>query len=151
MSLQEIESKRLELERLTKLAHLLRSVGPEGKAKLLASDAFVTEFDQEKCFAFVVSIDIRKSTDLMLKATEPKHFASFITKLCGRLCDAVLGNNGVFDKFTGDGILAFFLTSTADLTPASLPSVPPKSVMWSSRRSTTGTGSILPLCEAMLG
>lgn len=58
--------------------------------------------------AFVISIDIRRSTELMLKAREPELFASFVTKLCNGLRDIILDQFGIFDKFTGDGILAFF-------------------------------------------
>src|ERR1700730_4336105 len=44
----------------------------------------------------------------MLKAREPKLFAQFITTLARQLRNEVLENYGIFDKFTGDGILAFF-------------------------------------------
>ena len=66
-------------------------------------------FQNEKsCDAFVISIDIRRSTELMLKAREPRLFAEFIRELGLKLGDIVIENLGVFDKFTGDGILAFF-------------------------------------------
>jgi class 3 adenylate cyclase len=55
-----------------------------------------------------MSVDIRRSTELMLKAREPARFAEFITALSEELFAVVIENNGVFDKFTGDGILAFF-------------------------------------------
>ncbi len=55
-----------------------------------------------------MSVDIRRSTDLMLKARTPQAFATFITSLCKDLMDVVRNNNGVVDKFTGDGILCFF-------------------------------------------
>jgi class 3 adenylate cyclase len=44
----------------------------------------------------------------MLKARSPKLFADFITTLCGDLEDIFKRNWAVVDKFTGDGILAFF-------------------------------------------
>jgi adenylate cyclase len=44
----------------------------------------------------------------MLKAREPQLYAHFITSLCTELTRVILDNYGVFDKFTGDGILAFF-------------------------------------------
>src|SRR5205823_4548279 len=84
-----------------------RSVEPKAVERLLNDEDFVKNFDGNHP-AFVMSVDIRKSTDLMLKAKDPELFVSFITRLCSGLGDAVFANHGVFDKFTGDGILAFF-------------------------------------------
>jgi class 3 adenylate cyclase len=58
--------------------------------------------------AFVISIDLRGSTSLMLKAKTPKDFANFLDELCKTIEQVVKANHGVFDKFTGDGVLAFF-------------------------------------------
>jgi len=44
----------------------------------------------------------------MLKARSAADFATFMTSLCTSLGVAVKTNFGVFDKFTGDGVLAFF-------------------------------------------
>lgn len=49
----------------------------------------------------------RLSTELMLKAREPRLYAEFIITLAKRLRQSVLDNYGVFGKFTDDGILAF--------------------------------------------
>ena len=64
--------------------------------------------DAKSCDSVVVSIDIRRSTELMLKARKPELFSRFITELSQKLSEVILSNFGVFDKFTGDGILAFF-------------------------------------------
>jgi hypothetical protein len=106
--LAAFREKFAEVARKELLKHLIGNVEPAAQEKLLASDSLEKEFGRETCFAYVMSIDIRKSTDLMLKATHPKEFATFIVRLCTRLKDTVLNNHGVFDKFTGDGILAFF-------------------------------------------
>lgn len=58
--------------------------------------------------AYVVSIDIRRSTELMLQAIDPAEFSHFMTSLIHGLQNIILECYGVFDKFTGDGILAFF-------------------------------------------
>jgi len=92
-----------------KLNNLLQAVSPVAHDLLLSGSSLAEQFSAKApCKAFVISIDIRKSTTLMFKAREPHLFASFITSLCNRFYDIILQNYGVFDKFTGDGILAFF-------------------------------------------
>jgi class 3 adenylate cyclase len=44
----------------------------------------------------------------MLKARKPELFSKFITELSQKLSQVIISNFGIFDKFTGDGILAFF-------------------------------------------
>jgi hypothetical protein len=56
----------------------------------------------------VMSVDIRKSTALMVKAKTNNGFAEFLSSLADNFKDIVIRNYGIFDKFTGDGILAFF-------------------------------------------
>lgn len=60
------------------------------------------------CKSVVVSIDIRDSTQLMLNAKSPELFAQFITNISLKLVEIVTSNYGVYDKFTGDGLLCFF-------------------------------------------
>jgi len=91
------------------LRHLLDRVCNESHEFLLNSDNLKLVLREGSALnAFVLSIDIRRSTDLMLKAKSPKAFSSFITELCVQLRGCVVENAGVFDKFTGDGILAYF-------------------------------------------
>ena len=44
----------------------------------------------------------------MLKAKHPRLFEKFIVSLCRGLSEIIMGNYGIFDKFTGDSILSFF-------------------------------------------
>ena len=44
----------------------------------------------------------------MLKIRQPEDFAGFISSLCLKLKNIIISNYGIFDKFTGDGILAYF-------------------------------------------
>lgn len=109
---REIEDLRKNIEELNKklrFQHLLYRVNESAKKKLLESKEFRNLFEKsESCNAVIMSVDIRRSTELMLKAREPKLYANFITNLCADLTRIILNNYGVFDKFTGDGILAFF-------------------------------------------
>lgn len=98
-----------ELNSKQSIQHLLSSVSVEAHESIEGDEQFRRMFssDQE-VNAFVVSVDIRRSTELMLKARSPKLFADFITTLCNDLEDIFKSNWAVVDKFTGDGILAFF-------------------------------------------
>jgi len=104
----QLRSKYDELQKKENFRNILYSVEQDAQKKLLADQDFANEFSKENCYSYVMSVDIRKSTDLMLKAVKPSQFATFIRKLCESLRTVVFNNHGVFDKFTGDGILAFF-------------------------------------------
>jgi len=98
-----------QLSEKAQLSFLLTRVNQEAQRELLNASEFRDKFiTNSACNAFVMSVDIRRSTELMLKARKAEQFASFITTLCNDLINSVFECNGVFDKFTGDGILAFF-------------------------------------------
>jgi len=91
------------------LQHILSRINEAAKDTLLKSQKFRDSFLNKNEFkSVVVSIDIRRSTDLMLKARTPQLYANFITGLTNKLSEVIKQNFGIFDKFTGDGILAFF-------------------------------------------
>ncbi len=107
--IRRLEGKQRELLKKENLMHLIGRVNEKAREKLFVSKDFANLFDlNDVCKVVVMSIDIRRSTELMLKAREPKLYAEFITSLCKRLTDIIISNFGVFDKFTGDGILSFF-------------------------------------------
>lgn len=91
-----------------RLAFLLQQVHPVARRLLEVDKSFREKFEAKECSGFVVSVDIRRSTELMLKARQPEQYAEFVSELSGQLTKEILGSFGVFDKFTGDGILAFF-------------------------------------------
>jgi class 3 adenylate cyclase len=109
---QQIADLNRTLETLRqreRLAFLLNQLHPAARPLLESSEDFRKQFlESGECTGFVVSVDIRRSTDLMLKARKSEQFAEFVSTLCQQLASAVLNNYGVFDKFTGDGIVAFF-------------------------------------------
>jgi len=107
--INELNKKVLELSHKQKLGYLLSQVNDFGQKILLESEEFRNKFyNKENQKAFVVSIDLRRSTELMLKAKSPEHFEKFISELCESLSEIIKENFGIFDKFTGDGILAYF-------------------------------------------
>lgn len=104
-----LREKNTELQEKLQLDFLLSRVSEVAGKKLLSDLDFRNLFlEQSECEAFVVSVDIRRSTELMLKAKNPERFAAFISELCAEFLGIITRNFGVFDKFTGDGILAFF-------------------------------------------
>jgi len=106
-TLKTYEAKINELEREKARSFILDRIHPEAKEAFLASPEFQEEFGK-RCEAFVLVADLRRSTELMLKARTPELFAQFVCALSNGLRNIVLGQHGVFEKFTGDGILAFF-------------------------------------------
>ncbi|MCB0756307.1 MAG: adenylate/guanylate cyclase domain-containing protein [Flavobacteriales bacterium] len=107
--IEELDIIIEELQSKEKLNHVLSRICEQARQKLLNDKSFRAFFDDGKnCETVVVSIDIRRSTELMLKARTPQLFSRFITDLSQKLSEVILSNFGVFDKFTGDGILAFF-------------------------------------------
>lgn len=110
-AIRALENTVTQLLETQRLAHLLARVEPAAQRQILESPAFRKEFDREEpCDAYVMSIDIRRSTELMLKARDPRLFAEFLLGLTRTLREIILLNHGIFDKFTGDGVLAFFPT-----------------------------------------
>lgn len=98
-----------DFERKNWLLHISSRICSEASQRLFDDEKFRNLFiDWKECKTVVVSIDIRRSTELMLKARTPQLFAKFITELSQKLSEVIIRNYGIFDKFTGDGILAFF-------------------------------------------
>lgn len=106
---EELRTLVASLKRNQELSFLLSRVTSLSHEHLDKNEALRERFSpKESANAFVLSIDIRRSTDLMLKARSAEMFAVFMRGLCETLEGHVKANYGVFDKFTGDGILAFF-------------------------------------------
>jgi class 3 adenylate cyclase len=98
-----------QLERHLRLKYLYDRVNEKAKKEMAEGEELRKKFEEtEYCDAVIMSIDIRRSTELMLKARVPKLYADFITNLCSDLTKIIVDNYGVFDKFTGDGLLCFF-------------------------------------------
>lgn len=107
--IEKLHSDITQLQEKERLSALLSRVNPAAQSCLLNSDTLRSKFaNNVECSAFVMSVDIRRSTELMLKARNPLLFAQFITGLCREFETIIKEQYGVFDKFTGDGVLAFF-------------------------------------------
>ncbi|MDP2330001.1 MAG: hypothetical protein Q8M19_04805 [Reyranella sp.] len=63
-----------------------------------------------------ISLDLRRSTFAMDSATDKKAYADWMEGFVETLRRVTKENNGVFDKFTGDGVIAHFLVGEASVT-----------------------------------
>lgn len=107
--INELEKLNKELKTMLELDFLLTRVNPAAQKMLRKSEDFRKKFfNKSECNSLVMSVDIRRSTELMLKSRSPEKFSDFITLLCSDLIKIITDNYGVVDKFTGDGVLAFF-------------------------------------------
>lgn len=79
-----------------------------GVEHLINHPEMFESFNEKSWNMTVVSIDIRSSTQLMLNAKTPKDYVAFISDLSFALSTQVKEDYGIYDKFTGDGLLCFF-------------------------------------------
>jgi class 3 adenylate cyclase len=103
------------LSRVSQRAHDQLVASPRVLVKLLSAagplvQCRAADVDGRSSPAFVVSVDLRKSTELMLKIVPESSgaYASILMRMCERMRDAMKEEFAIFDKFTGDGVLAFF-------------------------------------------
>lgn len=102
--------KQLTIE--SKINHLESKINQDAYNLLKNNPEFLTTIQPDELVnCTVLAIDIRRSTELMLKAKSPNDFSNFIKNLSYELNEIIIDNYGIFDKFTGDGILAFFPVS----------------------------------------
>src|SRR5438874_4446590 len=62
---------------------------------------------------FVMAADIRESTMLMKEAVRFERFASVMDKFVTSVRQGITRSGGWFDKFTGDGFLAYWIVQSA--------------------------------------
>ncbi|ACT92212.1 DUF1508 domain-containing protein [Dyadobacter fermentans] len=108
-NLPDLSADLQEIKNLVGLVSVEQRLPSKALSELKTNKLFQEAFaNNSEMKAVVVSIDIRKSTELMLKSRSPRQYAEFITKLSSELSNVITSNFGIYDKFTGDGILAFF-------------------------------------------
>lgn len=67
---------------------------------------FVTLMNDKKSIAVVA--DVRRSQDLMTYSSEKDTYSVKIREFIANAQQMIIDNNGIFDKFTGDGFIAYF-------------------------------------------
>jgi GAF domain-containing protein/class 3 adenylate cyclase len=107
-----LSARREEQSRMEKTGLYFR-INPYARTLLLnrhdeKGKDFLSRFEGGDEDCFVMAIDIRHSTDLMLYAIDGSSFETFIGEVEDQLKEAVRNNCGIVDKFTGDGLIAHF-------------------------------------------
>lgn len=100
------EIKREASQRLLK--HIAKHVCDKAADRLLKGESPSELFQRKSFMAFVVSLDLRRSTDMMMLAKDANNFAVFMRSAFDELACIIKANFGVIEKFTGDGLLAYF-------------------------------------------
>ena len=99
-----------ERERIT---GLLKAHAPPGWEEHLRRDELLDAIvGGEPIQMFVMAADIRNSTSLMKEAVRFERFAFIMDKFVTAVRRGIRGPGGWFDKFTGDGFLAYWIVQS---------------------------------------
>jgi class 3 adenylate cyclase len=88
---------------------LERHAPPDWRERFRADDLVDAVVDGEPVQMFVMAADIRESTMLMKEAVRFQVFARVMDKFVSAVRRGIGGPGGWFDKFTGDGFLAYWI------------------------------------------
>ena len=80
--------------------------------KILQDNKFYNFFkvsDKLTLKSYTLSLDIRKSTKLMTICKSPEIYSNFISLFIKSCKEIIKKRNGIYDKFTGDGIICHFI------------------------------------------
>ena len=97
-----------------RVARLLKPhAPPDWEQRFRKTDLLDSVIDGEPIQMFVMAADIRESTTLMKEAVRFERFALVMDKFVTSVRRGIRGSGGWFDKFTGDGFLAYWLVQGA--------------------------------------
>jgi class 3 adenylate cyclase len=102
-----------DLER-ARIGDLLKAhAPPDWEKRFRRDDLLDAIIDGEPLQMFVMAADIRESTMLMKEAVRFERFAFIMDKFVTAVRRGIGSPGGWFDKFTGDGFLAYWVVQTA--------------------------------------
>jgi class 3 adenylate cyclase len=109
-------SSNAERERDRKrAARLLKThAPPDWEQRFRRDDLLDSVIDGEPIQMFVMAADIRESTTLMKEAVRFERFASVMDRFVTSVRRGIRSSGGWFDKFTGDGFLAYWIVQPAE-------------------------------------
>ena len=111
--LSEEPAAERDLER-ARIGDLLKAhAPPDWEKRFRRDDLLDAIIDGEPLQMFVMAADIRESTMLMKEAVRFERFAFIMDKFVTAVRRGIGSPGGWFDKFTGDGFLAYWVVQTA--------------------------------------
>jgi class 3 adenylate cyclase len=97
-----------------RITGLLESHAPADWERLFRKDQLLDSIlAGEPIQMFVMAADIRESTMLMKEAVKFEQFAYVMDKFVSSVRQGITKRGGWFDKFTGDGFLAYWIVQSA--------------------------------------
>jgi class 3 adenylate cyclase len=87
---------------------------PDWEKRFRTTDLLDAVIDGEPIQMFVMAADIRESTLLMKEAIQFEKFAMVMDKFVSSVRQGIRSSGGWFDKFTGDGFLAYWIVQPSD-------------------------------------
>ena len=100
-----------ERERIARL--LANHAPPDWEARFAREELVDAIIDTTPLQMFVMAADIRESTLLMKEAVQFEQFAKIMDKFVSAVRSGIGTPGGWFDKFTGDGFLAYWVVQSA--------------------------------------
>src|SRR3989449_4359685 len=97
-----------------RVARLLKPHAPPDWEQRFRKDELLDSvINGEPIQMFVMAADIRESTTLMKEAVRFERFALVMDKFVSAVRRGIRGSGGWFDKFTGDGFLAYWIVHSS--------------------------------------
>jgi class 3 adenylate cyclase len=87
---------------------------PDWETRFRTDDLLDAVVDGRPIQFFVLAADIRESTTLMKEAIRIERFAQVMDKFVSSVKQGIRRSGGWFDKFTGDGFLAYWIVQTGE-------------------------------------
>jgi class 3 adenylate cyclase len=98
-----------------RVARLLEPHAPQDwETRFRRDELLDAVVDGEPIQMFVMAADIRESTNLMKEAIRFEKFAQVMDRFVSSVRNGITRSGGWFDKFTGDGFLAYWIVQQAD-------------------------------------
>ena len=101
-----------ERERARIVGLLEKHAPPDWEERFRKDELLDAIIDTTPLQMFVMAADIRESTLLMKEAVQFERFAKIMDKFVSAVRSGIGTPGGWFDKFTGDGFLAYWITPT---------------------------------------